>query len=174
VVKLAGPMVKIALAALMGACLSATVWAQEPAPPPPAPSQEQKEPAADPAAKPKSDQPVKPPGTVDAEAPSPRVSTDKNEVYDPYHAAKSIEVGKYYMRKGDTDAAIDRFKDAIHYKFDFAEPRILLAHAYEKKHEDAEAIRYYKEYLKILPNGPDAKHARERIEKLSKNLNAKD
>ena len=111
---------------------------------------------------------------MDAEPASPRVATDKNEIYDPYHAAKSIEVGKYYMRKGDTDAAIERFKDAIHYKFDFAEPRILLAHAYEKKHEDAEAIRYYKEYLKILPSGPDAKHARERIEKLSTRLAAKD
>ena len=105
---------------------------------------------------------------MDAEAPSPRVATDKNEVYDPYHANKSIEVGKYYMRKGDTDAAIERFKDAIHYKYDFAIPRILLGEAYEKKHEDAEAIRYYKEYLKILPDGPEAKHAKERIEKLSK------
>ncbi len=157
---------------LIGGCLCGVARAQDSAPPAPNQSQEQKPPVTDPAAKPKSDQPAKPPGTVDAEAPSPRVATDKNEVYDPYHANKSIEVGKYYMRKGDTDAAIERFKDAIHYKYDFAMPRILLAEAYEKKHEDGEAVRYYKEYLKILPNGPDAKHARERIEKLSKRLSA--
>jgi tetratricopeptide (TPR) repeat protein len=171
-VKLAGLVVKFALAVAIGCCVGAAALAQDPTPPAPDSPQDQKPPAADPAAKPKSDQPAKPPGTVDPEAPSPRVSTDKNEVYDPYHANKSIEVGLYYMRKGDTDAAIERFKDAIHYKFDFARPRILLAQAYEKKHEDAEAIHYYKEYLKILPNGPDAKHAKERVEKLSKHLPA--
>ena len=170
--KVAGLSLKIVLAAMIGGCLGGVVCAQDAAPPAPGQSQEQKPPVADGAAKPKSDQPAKPPGTVDAEAPSPRVATDKNEVYDPYHANKSVEVGKFYMRKGDTDAAIERFKDAIHYKYDFAIPRILLGEAYEKKHEDGEAIRYYKEYLKILPNGPDAKHAKERIEKLSKRLSA--
>jgi tetratricopeptide (TPR) repeat protein len=171
-VKVAGLSLKIVLAAVIGCCVCAGARGQDAGPPASSQSQEQKPPVADPAAKPKSDQPAKPPGTVDAEAPSPRVATDKNEVYDPYHANKSIEVGKYYMRKGDTDAAIERFKDAIHYKYDFAIPRILLGEAYEKKHEDGEAVRYYKEYLKILPNGPDAKHAKERIEKLSKRLSA--
>jgi tetratricopeptide (TPR) repeat protein len=167
-VKVAGLRLKIVVAVVIGCCVCGRARAQDAAPPAAGQSQEQKPPVADAAAKPKSDQPAKPPGTVDAEAPSPRVATDKNEVYDPYHANKSIEVGKYYMRKGDTDAAIERFKDAIHYKYDFAIPRILLAEAYEKKHEDGEAVRYYKEYLKILPNGPDAKRAKERIEKLSK------
>ena len=169
--KVAGLSLKILLAAVIGGCVCGGARAQD-TPTAPGQSQEQKPSGADPGTKPKSDQPAKPPGTVDAEAPSPRVATDKNEVYDPYHANKSIEVGKYYMRKGDTDAAIERFKDAIHYKYDFAIPRILLGEAYEKKHEDGEAVRYYKEYLKILPNGPDAKHAKERIEKLSKRLSA--
>jgi tetratricopeptide (TPR) repeat protein len=171
-VKVAGPIVKIVMAVVIGGCVCAGARGQDAEPPVPNQSQEHKPPVSDPGTKPKSDQPAKPPGTVDAEAPSPRVATDKNEVYDPYHANKSVEVGKYYMRKGDTDAAIERFKDAIHYKYDFAIPRILLAEAYEKKHEDGEAVRYYKEYLKILPNGPDAKHAKERIEKLSKRLSA--
>jgi tetratricopeptide (TPR) repeat protein len=170
--KLAGPIFKIVMAGLIagGACVSAR--AQDPAPPAPNHSQDQKPPAADPAAKPDAHQPPIPLGATAPEAPSPPVSSEKSEVYDPYKANKDIEVGLYYQRKGDLNAAIERYKDAIHFKYDFARPRILLGEAYEKQHDDAEAIRYYKEYLKILPNGPDAKHARERIDKLSKRQSA--
>jgi len=31
---------------------------------------------------------------------------------DPLRAEKDLEVGQYYMKKGDLDAAIDRFQDA--------------------------------------------------------------
>ena len=147
------------VAALMAGGVCSTALAQGGAPP--APSQEQKQKAA-----------PQPLGASDSGSAAAPGASGGGEIYDPYHAAKSLEVGKYYMRKGDVDAAIERFKDAIHYKYDFAIPRILLGEAYEKKHEDAEAIRYYKEYLKILPDGPDAKHAKERIEKLSKRLSA--
>jgi tetratricopeptide (TPR) repeat protein len=172
-VKVAGPIGKILLAGLIAAwCVSA--HAQDTAPPAPNHSQAQKPPAADPGVKPdgKSDthQPPIPLGATAPDPPSPPVSSEKSEVYDPYKANKDIEVGLYYQRKGDMDAAIERYKDAIHYKFDFARPRILLGEAYEKQHNESEAIRYYKEYLKILPNGPDAKHAKDRIEKLSKRL----
>lgn len=147
---------------LAGGC-GAVVRAQDANPPKPDSNSQQKPDKNAP------DTTAKPVGTLEPEAVSPPVKAS-GEIYDPYHAAKSVEVGKYYMRKGDRDAAIERFKDAIHYKYDYALPRILLGELYEKKHEDAEAIRYYKEYLKILPNGPDAKHARERIEKLSKKV----
>jgi len=172
-VKLAGPIVNIVFAGLIAGCLCVSAHAQDPAPPPaPNHSQDQKPPAADPSAKPDAHQPPMPLGATAPEPPSPPVSSEKSEVYDPYKANKDIEVGLYYQRKGDLDAAIERYKDAIHYKYDFARPRILLGEAYEKKHDDTEAIRYYKEYLKILPNGPDAKHARERIDKLSKRQSA--
>jgi tetratricopeptide (TPR) repeat protein len=172
-VKVGGMMIKIALAGLIAGGICVSARAQDPAaPPPPNHSQDQKPPAADPGtkpdAKPDSHQPPIPIGATAPDAPSPPVSAEKSEVYDPYKANKDIEVGLYYQRKGDLNAAIERYKDAIHYKYDFARPRILLGEAYEKQHDDAEALRYYKEYLKILPNGPDAKHARERIDKLSK------
>jgi tetratricopeptide (TPR) repeat protein len=169
-VKPAAIIVKFFVVALICGCFCAAGRAQN-TPPATNPASPQKPAAGESSSKANSDQPAKPAGTIDPEAPSPPVK-GSGEIYDPYHAAKSLEVGKYYMRKGDIDAAIERFKDAIHYKYDFAIPRILLGEAYEKKHEDAEAIRYYKEYLKILPDGPDAKHAKERIEKLSKRLSA--
>jgi hypothetical protein len=33
--------------------------------------------------------------------------------WDPLRAEKDLEVGQYYMRKGDVDAAIDRFQDSL-------------------------------------------------------------
>lgn len=93
--------------------------------------------------------------------------------YDPYHAEKAVEVGLFYMKKGDVDAAIDRFRDAIGYNANFARPRLLLGEAYEKKGDTAQALKYYKEYLEILPNGPDSKKVRSRIQKLSRQQNRK-
>ncbi len=91
--------------------------------------------------------------------------------YDPYHAEKAVEVGLFYMKKGDLDAAIDRFRDAIGYKANFARPRLLLGEAYEKKGDSAQALKYYKEYIEILPNGPDSKKVRSRIQKMSRQQN---
>ncbi|MGB0037138.1 MAG: tetratricopeptide repeat protein [Candidatus Acidiferrales bacterium] len=92
----------------------------------------------------------------------------RDSVYDPYHAQHDIDVAVYYMHKGDTDAAIERLKDAIHLKPNFAKPRLLLGEIYEKKGDKAEAVRYYTEFLEILPEGPDSKRVRQRIEKLTK------
>jgi tetratricopeptide (TPR) repeat protein len=99
-----------------------------------------------------------------------RAQEDSNSSYDPYHAEKDIEVGQFYMKKGDIDAAIDRFQDAIKRKPGFARPRLLLGEAYEKKGDKAQAIKYYKEYLEVLPKAPDAAKVRKRIEKLGKEL----
>ena len=71
-------------------------------------------------------------------------------------------MGVFYLHKGDVDAAISRFEDAIRLRADFAKPRILLAECYEKKGDPSEAVRYYKEYLQVLPNAPDAKKVRKK------------
>jgi tetratricopeptide (TPR) repeat protein len=83
-----------------------------------------------------------------------------------YEAAKDVEVGKFYMDKGDVDAAIGRFENAAKLKPDFAEPHFLLGKCYDKKGVRREALRHYEEYLKIAPNGPDAKKAEGRVKKL--------
>jgi tetratricopeptide (TPR) repeat protein len=92
---------------------------------------------------------------------------------DPYHAQKSLDVGKFYLKKGDVDAAIERFQEAIRYKPNFAEPRRLLGEIYEKRGEKAEAVKYYKEYIAILPQASDAAKVRKRIAKLSQGLERK-
>jgi tetratricopeptide (TPR) repeat protein len=92
---------------------------------------------------------------------------EDDPAWDPFHAQQDLDVGTFYMHKGDIDAAISRFEDAIRLRANFAKPRLLLAEAYEKKGDKSEAIRYYKEYLKVLPDAPDAKKVQQKIEKLS-------
>jgi tetratricopeptide (TPR) repeat protein len=89
------------------------------------------------------------------------------DTYDPVSAQDDIDVGVFYMHKGDLDAAISRFQDAIRLRSNFAKPRLLLAEAYEKKGDKIDAVKSYKEYLQVFPKAPDAKKIQNKIEKLS-------
>lgn len=105
------------------------------------------------------------PASPPANAPSPQ--------YNPMLAVHDVEVGKFYMKRGDVDGAIARFKDAVAHRPNYAEPCLLLGQEYEKKGDPALAIDYYQRYLKILPSVPESKKVRERIaalrEKIKKN-----
>jgi Tfp pilus assembly protein PilF len=82
-------------------------------------------------------------------------------------AEEDIEVGTFYMHKGDTDAAIPRFQDAVRKQPNLGKPRILLAEAYEKKGDNINAVKCYKAYLRAFPHAPDKKKIEKKIEKLS-------
>ncbi|MGA3294233.1 MAG: tetratricopeptide repeat protein [Candidatus Acidiferrales bacterium] len=83
-------------------------------------------------------------------------------------AEKDIEVGSFYIRKGDPNAAIPRFQDAIRLRPNYAKPRVLLAEAYEKQGDKPSAVKTYKEYLQAFPKAPDAEKIHKKIEKLSR------
>ncbi|MGA2483222.1 MAG: tetratricopeptide repeat protein [Candidatus Acidiferrales bacterium] len=91
-------------------------------------------------------------------------------VFDPLRAEKDIEVGRYYVKKGDIDAAIDRFQDATQARPNFALAYLLLGEAQEKKGLKAGAVSSYQQYLKILPHADDAGKIREKIAKLKREL----
>jgi len=102
----------------------------------------------------------------------PPISTDAakakaDATYDPFPAQQDVEVGMFYLHKGDVDAAIDRFLDAIQRRSNFAKPRLLLGKAYERKKDYESAVKYYKEYLQVLPGAPDAKDVQKKIASLS-------
>ena len=101
--------------------------------------------------------------------PAGRAQSDQqeNSAANPASAEEDISVGTFYMHKGDIDAAIARFEDAIRQKPALAQPRILLAEAYEKKGDKIEAVKYYREYLQEFPHAPDAKKLEKKIEKLT-------
>lgn len=101
---------------------------------------------------------------------APQPSANQPVTFNPLRATHDVEVGKFYMDRGDFDGAITRFKDALLYKKNYAEPLRLLGEAYEKTNDSETALRYYNEYLKILPQSPDSRKVRERIAKIKSKL----
>lgn len=90
--------------------------------------------------------------------------------WDPLRAEKDLEVGQYYMRKGDVDAAIDRFQDATTAKPGYAVPFRLLGEAQEKKGLKKQAIKSYQRYLDLYPHAEDTDKIKKKIEKLYKEV----
>jgi tetratricopeptide (TPR) repeat protein len=109
--------------------------------------------------------PSTPPPPPPAEAPpEPATPTAPAEpVFDPLHAQKSIEIGNFYLKKGNYDAAIDRFMDATRFQPKLAVSWKLLGEAYEKKHDNAGAVDSYKKYLELFPGAEDAAKVQKRI-----------
>ena len=128
---------------------------QSPPPGTPAQPQQQEQPQQQPA---KSEPPTTTPspnqGESDQESSSKKVLPPENEsakkekphtakagvlppeddpAWDPFHAEQDIEVGTFYMHKGDMDAAISRFEDAIKLRANFAKPRLLLGRGLRKE-----------------------------------------
>jgi len=129
-------------------------FAQDPPPPPP------DNPPA-PTDKPK---PVNPnPDTADQNAPA-------QPAWDPLRAEKDMQVGEYYMHKGDIDAAIDRFEDAALAKPGYALPYRYLGEAQEKKGMKKRAIQSYKRYLDLFPKAEDKDKIQKKIDKLYKDV----
>jgi tetratricopeptide (TPR) repeat protein len=90
--------------------------------------------------------------------------------WDPLRAEKDLEVGQYYMRKGDVDAAIDRFQDAILAKPGYAIPFRYLGDAQEKKGLKKQAIKSFQRYLDLYPHAEDGDKIRKKIDKLYKEV----
>ncbi len=90
--------------------------------------------------------------------------------WDPLRAEKDLEVGQYYMKKGDVDAAIDRFQDATTAKPGYAIPFRFLGEAQEKKGLKKQAIKSYQRYLDLYPHAEDGDKVRKKIEKLYKEV----
>jgi tetratricopeptide (TPR) repeat protein len=88
--------------------------------------------------------------------------------WNPMKAMKDVEVGDYYFKRKNYKAALDRYKEALHYKDNDAIASFRLAVCQEKLGDKAEAKKFYEQYLKILPEGPFAKDAHASLERLAK------
>lgn len=95
-------------------------------------------------------------------------SADVSEfhTYDPHRAAKDIEVGDFYFKKKNYRAALERYREALFYKPNDALANFRMAQALEKLARLDEAAECYREYLRILPNGPQAEEAKKALAKL--------
>lgn len=114
-------------------------------------------------------------GLAQTKPPPPRqgpatVPAEQTPGSNPALAEHDLDVGKFYQKRGDVDGAIARYKDALRYKPDFAEPCLLLGQAYEQKRDFSTAIRYYQQYRKILPGTSEARKLGKRISELQKRM----
>jgi len=141
---------RIAIVLVSGALFAGSNARAQDAPPPSPPKQEPAKP------KPNTDSAVQ--------------STEGQPQWNPLRAEKDIEVGKYYMRKGDVDAAIDRFQDATEAKPGYALPFRYLGEAYEKKGKKKQAVKAYQRYLDLYPHAEDGDKIRKKIEKLHQEI----
>ncbi len=86
--------------------------------------------------------------------------------FDPHRAAKDIEVGDFYFKRKNYRAALERYREALLYKPHDALANFRMGQALEKLARREEATECYQEYLKVLPNGPQAEEAKKALEKL--------
>ena len=81
-------------------------------------------------------------------------------------------MGTFYMKRGNYDAAIERFQDATHFQPSLARPYSLLGEAYERKGELDNALAAYRKYLEVYRTAPDREKILKRIEKLESQTGA--
>jgi tetratricopeptide (TPR) repeat protein len=86
--------------------------------------------------------------------------------FDPLRAGKSVEIGTFYLKRGNYDAAIERFQEATHFQPKLARPYSLLGEAYERKGEVDKALAAYRKYLEVYRTAPDREKILKHIEKL--------
>ncbi|MGH9501072.1 MAG: tetratricopeptide repeat protein [Terriglobales bacterium] len=107
----------------------------------------------------------------------PKSGTDANEEdepsdvhelhpFNPYRSAKDVEVGDFYYKRKNYAGALARYQDAVAFKENDAVANFRMALCYEKLNQPEEAIAHFKEYLRILPQGPLSKPARKALAKL--------
>ena len=109
-------------------------------------------------------------GSTKKQKDSAAQSAEDQPKWDPVRAEKDLEVGQYYMRRGDVDAAIDRFEDAIEAKPGYAIPFRYLGEAQEKKGLKKQAVKSYKRYLELYPHAEDKEKIQKKIDKLYKEI----
>jgi tetratricopeptide (TPR) repeat protein len=90
--------------------------------------------------------------------------------WDPLRANKSMEVGTFYLKRGNYHAAIDRFEEAARLQPNLARPHLKLGETYEKMKDLPKAVAYYRKYLELYRTAPDGNKIRKRIAELEQRI----
>jgi tetratricopeptide (TPR) repeat protein len=95
-------------------------------------------------------------------------TTDVQEMkpWNPHKADKDVEVGDFYLKRGNYRAAESRYKEALYWQDNHAVAQFRLAQTEEKLGNISEARRYYSAYLKVLPDGEFAVEARKGLDRI--------
>jgi tetratricopeptide (TPR) repeat protein len=98
-----------------------------------------------------------PPGVSSSQSSSS--SADGDEIANPGQAKKDAEVGGFYLKQGNYQGALLRYKDATAADPTNVEAIFGLAETQRLLKNNAEAAKNYQLYLDIVPNGPRSKQA---------------
>lgn len=105
-------------------------------------------------------------GKTDAE-------TAVKKEYSPVLAEKNLDVGKFYVKTRNYDAAILRFQEAIEYQPSLVEAYDALGRAYEKNGDPGKALATYRDFIKRNPDSSKVAEFKRRGDELEKELSKK-
>jgi tetratricopeptide (TPR) repeat protein len=83
--------------------------------------------------------------------------------FNPLQAAKELQIGNFYFKKGSYRAAALRFREATRWNSELAEAWLRLAEAEEKQKDFAAAREAYTKYLELEPDAKNARSIRKKI-----------
>jgi tetratricopeptide (TPR) repeat protein len=89
----------------------------------------------------------------------------KEYSFNPLQAAKELQIGNYYFKKGSYRAAADRFREATKWNNGFPEAWLRLGEAEEKLRDRKAAREAYAKYLELDPEGKNAAEVRKKMAK---------
>ena len=88
----------------------------------------------------------------------------------PMLCEQNIDIGNFYYKKKNYEAAIRRYLDALEYQPDSARAYDALTRAYEKSDQPAKAVAAYRQFIEKNPDSPKSPEFRTRLAKLEKSL----
>ena len=96
---------------------------------------------------------------------------DKSEapkvyVFNPLQSKKEVTVGEEYFKKGNFNAAANRFREATRWDDGNSTAWLRLAETQEKNHIAKEACEAYQKYLQVVPEAKNAGDIKKRAAKL--------
>jgi tetratricopeptide (TPR) repeat protein len=103
----------------------------------------------------------------------PAHDVDPVRSYASPSAAKSVEIGDFYLRRKQFKAALSRFQEALKTDPHYAPAYRELGKVYEKMGQPQKALDAYRKYLDELPSAQDArddKRIHKAIARLQKQL----
>lgn len=98
----------------------------------------------------------------------------KEYTLNPKQAEQEIKIGDFYMRKGNSSAAVKRYEEATRWNPKWAVPYLKLGQAYEKKDDPDRAVMAYKKFLEMAPHDKQGKDLPKKIEKLEREAQKED
>jgi outer membrane protein assembly factor BamD (BamD/ComL family) len=107
-----------------------------------------------------------PAAAKEQEPPEEDESVKKKEyTFNPLQAAKEVQIGNFYFKKGSYRAAAQRFREATQWNAGLADAWLRLAETQEKLKDPKAAREAYAKYLELAPDAKNADEIRIKINK---------